>query len=80
MRAVLWTGEEQGGVGAQQYYDQHKSDVGTFAPVALQFTGSPAAQKVMQEVVMLLAPMNTTRLEPHGEGTDIGPWMQAGVP
>ncbi|KAG7269755.1 hypothetical protein CRUP_010780 [Coryphaenoides rupestris] len=45
MRAVLWTGEEQGGVGAQQYYDQHKSDVGTFAPVALQFTGSPAAQK-----------------------------------
>lgn len=92
MRAVLWTAEEQGGVGAQQYYDQHKvnmsnydlvmeSDLGTFAPVALQFTGSQAAQKVMQEVVKLLAPiMNTTRLEPQAEGTDIGPWMQAGVP
>ncbi|KAK0139681.1 Carboxypeptidase Q [Merluccius polli] len=57
-----------------------ESDLGTFAPVALQFTGSKAAQKVMQEVVKLLAPMNTTRLEPRAEGTDIGPWMQAGVP
>lgn len=24
LRAVLWTAEEQGGVGAQQYYDLHK--------------------------------------------------------
>lgn len=57
-----------------------ESDLGTFSPVALQFTGSQAAQKVMQEVVKLLAPMNTTRLEPYAEGTDIGPWVQAGVP
>ncbi|XP_077383864.1 carboxypeptidase Q-like isoform X1 [Festucalex cinctus] len=91
MRTVLWTGEEQGGVGAQQYYNLHKvnlsnfdivmeSDMGTFSPVALQFTGSVAAQKVMEEVVKLLAPLNTTKLESHGEGTDISPWMQAGVP
>lgn len=37
-------------------------------------------QQVMEEVVKLLAPINTTKLEPHGEGTDISPWMQAGVP
>ncbi|XP_028326712.1 carboxypeptidase Q-like [Gouania willdenowi] len=91
LRTVLWTAEEQGGVGAQQYYDLHKvnisnfdlvmeSDTGTFAPVALQFTGSGAARKVMEEVVKLLAPINTTKLEKHGEGTDISPWMQAGVP
>ncbi|KAM8871181.1 carboxypeptidase Q-like [Spinachia spinachia] len=91
LRAVLWTAEEQGGVRAQQYYDRHKvnmsnfdlvmeSDLGTFAPVALQFTGSDAAQKVMAEVVKLLAPINTTELETRGEGTDISPWMQAGVP
>ncbi|XP_008289973.1 carboxypeptidase Q [Stegastes partitus] len=91
LRAVLWTAEEQGGVGAQQYYDQHKvnmsnfdlvmeSDLGTFTPVGLQFTGSDAARKVMEEVVKLLAPINTTKLEAHGEGTDISPWMQAGVP
>ncbi|XP_077577209.1 carboxypeptidase Q-like [Stigmatopora nigra] len=91
MRTVLWTAEEQGGVGAQQYFNLHKlnlsnfdmvmeSDLGTFSPVALQFTGSVAAQKVMEEVVKLLAPLNTTKLEAYGEGTDISPWMQAGVP
>uniref|UniRef100_A0A3Q3N7W7 Carboxypeptidase Q n=1 Tax=Labrus bergylta TaxID=56723 RepID=A0A3Q3N7W7_9LABR len=91
LRTVLWTAEEQGGVGAQQYYNLHKvnlsnidmvmeSDSGTFTPVALQFAGSDAAKKVMEEVVKLLAPINTTKLEAHGEGTDISPWMQAGVP
>ncbi|CAG6015811.1 unnamed protein product [Menidia menidia] len=91
LRAVLWTAEEQGGVGAQQYYNLHKvnisnfdlvmeSDLGTFTPVALQFTGSDKAKKVMEEVVKLLAPINTTKLETNGEGTDISPWIQAGVP
>uniref|UniRef100_A0A1A7WS62 Carboxypeptidase Q n=1 Tax=Iconisemion striatum TaxID=60296 RepID=A0A1A7WS62_9TELE len=91
LRTVLWTAEEQGGVGAQQYFNLHKvnvsnfdlvmeSDLGTFTPAGLQFTGSDAAQKVMEEVVKLLAPINTTKLEPNGEGTDISPWMQAGVP
>lgn len=37
-------------------------------------------QQVMEEVVKLLAPINTTKLETHGEGTDISPWMQSGVP
>nr|XP_015831217.2 carboxypeptidase Q [Nothobranchius furzeri] len=91
LRTVLWTAEEQGGVGAQQYFNLHKvnmsnfdlvmeSDLGTFSPVGLRFTGSDAAQKVMEEVVKLLAPINTTKLELNGEGTDISPWMQAGVP
>ncbi|XP_068179855.1 carboxypeptidase Q-like [Antennarius striatus] len=91
LRTVLWTGEEQGGIGAAQYYDLHKvnisnfdlvmeSDAGTFAPVALQFKGSEAAQKVMEEVVKLLAPINTTKLETGADGTDISLWMQAGVP
>uniref|UniRef100_A0A672GUV2 Carboxypeptidase Q n=1 Tax=Salarias fasciatus TaxID=181472 RepID=A0A672GUV2_SALFA len=91
LRTVLWTAEEQGGVGAQQYFNLHKvnlnnfdlvmeSDLGTFTPVALQFTGSDAARKVMEEVVKLLAPINTTKLESHGEGTDISPWLEAGVP
>ncbi|KAM3873420.1 carboxypeptidase Q-like [Diretmus argenteus] len=91
LRTVLWTAEEQGGVGAQQYYNLHKvnlsnydlvmeSDLGTFTPEALQFTGSDAARKVMEQVVKLLAPINTTKLETQGEGTDISPWMGAGVP
>ncbi|XP_070690922.1 carboxypeptidase Q-like [Pempheris klunzingeri] len=91
LRTVFWTAEEPGGIGGQQYFDQHKvnlsnfnmvmeSDLGTFTPVALQFTGTPAARKVMQEVVKLLAPINATTLETHGEGTDISPFINAGVP
>lgn len=34
----------------------------------------------MEEVVKLLAPLNTTKLEAYAEGTDISPWMRAGVP
>lgn len=34
----------------------------------------------MQEVVKLLAPLNTTKLEGYAEGTDISMWMRAGVP
>ncbi|KAK3551394.1 hypothetical protein QTP70_016640 [Hemibagrus guttatus] len=91
LRAVLWSAEEAGGVGAMQYYQQHKanisnfdlvmeSDMGTFAPVGLQFTGSDKARAIMTEVMKLLAPINVTSLEKHGEGTDINIWMQAGVP
>ncbi|KAM3614326.1 uncharacterized protein V6R79_012799 [Siganus canaliculatus] len=91
MRAVLWTAEEQGGVGSREYFNQHKgnisdfdlvmeSDLGTFAPVALQFTGNDAARKVMEAVVNLLAPINLTKLEDHGEGEDISPFIDKGVP
>jgi len=34
----------------------------------------------MSEVVKLLAPINASSLTSGGEGTDINPWMQAGVP
>lgn len=91
IRMVLWTAEEPGGVGASQYFERHKanisnfdlvmeSDLGTFAPLGLQFTGSKQAQTIMREVMKLLAPINTTALEEHGEGTDINMWMTAGVP
>ncbi|XP_054897852.1 carboxypeptidase Q-like isoform X2 [Poeciliopsis prolifica] len=91
LRAVLWTAEEPGGVGAQQYFNLHKenisnfdlvmeSDLGTFTPMGLQFLGSEEARKVMQEVTKLLAPINVTKLETDAEGMDIFLWMQAGVP
>lgn len=54
--------------------------MGTFAPVGLQFTGSDKARAIIKEVMNLLAPINVTSLEKHGEGTDINMWMQAGVP
>ncbi|XP_017555915.1 carboxypeptidase Q [Pygocentrus nattereri] len=91
LRTVLWSAEEAGGVGAAQYYEQHKgnisnfdlvmeSDLGTFAPIGLQFTGSDKARAIMKEVMKLLTPINVTSLEEHGEGTDIDMWMKSGVP
>ncbi|XP_029447617.1 carboxypeptidase Q [Rhinatrema bivittatum] len=91
LRLVMWTGEEQGGVGSSQYYQLHKvnisdfdivmeSDTGTFLPLGLQFTGSDKARAIMKEVMMLLQPINITSLYEHGEGTDIEYWMKAGVP
>ncbi|OCT77032.1 carboxypeptidase Q isoform X1 [Xenopus laevis] len=91
LRLVLWTGEEQGGVGASQYYELHKknisnidlvmeSDIGTFMPLGMQFTGKPEARAIMTEVMQLLQPINITSLYDYAEGTDINSWMQAGVP
>ncbi|XP_043921564.1 carboxypeptidase Q isoform X2 [Protopterus annectens] len=91
LRLVLWTGEEQGGVGASQYYQLHKvniskyslvmeSDIGTFAPFGIRFTGGDKAHAVMKAVMQLLKPINVTSVDPYGEGTDISYWLQAGVP
>ncbi|XP_008062614.1 carboxypeptidase Q [Carlito syrichta] len=91
LRLVLWTAEEQGGIGALQYYQLHKanvsnyslvmeSDSGTFLPTGLQFTGSDKARAIMEEVMKLLQPLNITQLLSNGEGTDINFWIQAGVP
>ncbi|MBZ3878190.1 Carboxypeptidase Q, partial [Sciurus carolinensis] len=91
LRLVLWTAEEQGGIGASQYYQLHKvnisnyslvmeSDSGTFLPTGLQFTGSDKARAIMEEVMRLLQPLNVTQVFSDGEGTDINFWIQAGVP
>ncbi|XP_077604290.1 carboxypeptidase Q [Crocuta crocuta] len=91
LRLVLWTAEEQGGIGAFQYYQLHKanisnyslvmeSDLGTFLPSGLQFTGSEKARAIMEEVMRLLQPVNVTQVFRGGEGTDINFWIQAGVP
>ncbi|KAG5856784.1 hypothetical protein ANANG_G00011550 [Anguilla anguilla] len=91
VRAVLWSAEEPGGVGALQYYQRHKenisninlvmeSDLGTFRPRGIQFSGKAQAQKIMGEVMKLLKPINATKLEGSAEGTDIQMWMDGGVP
>lgn len=91
LRLVMWTAEEFGGVGAQAYYDKHKADVanfdfvmesdeGTFTPSGLQFSGSDSATEIMANIMKLLQPINATILEKGGGGTDIAPWMLAGVP
>ncbi|KAM6171248.1 carboxypeptidase Q [Erethizon dorsatum] len=91
LRLVLWTAEEQGGLGAFHYYQLHKinisnyslvmeSDSGFFLTTGLQFTGSEKARAIMEEVMSLLQPLNITQVFRDAEGTDINFWIQAGVP
>ncbi|XP_060099445.1 carboxypeptidase Q [Heteronotia binoei] len=91
LRLVLWTGEEQGGVGAEQYYKLHKvnisnfdivmeSDEGTFTPTGLAFTGSDKARGIMKEIMKLLQPINVTGVFEEGGGTDINYWIRDGIP
>ncbi|XP_071943140.1 carboxypeptidase Q-like [Antedon mediterranea] len=91
VRAVLWTAEEVGLVGSQQYYQRHKvnisnydfvmeSDMGTFKPYGIQFKGSQDATAVMKEVVSLLSSINATTLSDDPEGGDVSFWIQNGVP
>ena len=63
IRAILWAAEEQGIVGAQNYLQDHKanekeefnffmeSDIGTFEPRGLDFTGNADAACIIKEVV-----------------------------
>ncbi|XP_033740906.1 carboxypeptidase Q-like [Pecten maximus] len=91
MRMILWTGEEMGGIGAEAYYQAHKdniskfdmvmeSDIGTFQPYGIQFTGNKEATKIMESVVDLLRPINANKLKSGADGTDIAMWMSQGVP
>ena len=90
MRMVLWTGEEEGLLGAEQYYNRHKenasnfslvmeSDIGTFMPKGISFTGSEKAAAVMREVMSLLKPINATNLKVENVGGD-NYWARDGVP
>uniref|UniRef100_A0A8C6XCX7 Carboxypeptidase Q n=1 Tax=Naja naja TaxID=35670 RepID=A0A8C6XCX7_NAJNA len=91
LRLVLWTGEEQGGIGAEQYYKLHKvnisnfdmvmeSDEGTFTPTGLAFTGSLKARCIMKEIMKHLKLLNITDVFEGGGGTDINYWIHEGIP
>jgi carboxypeptidase Q len=92
MRAVLWTAEEFGLIGGQAYWDQHKadianfdlvmeSDIGTFTPLGIAFSGNAAATKIMQQLVStLLTSVNATQLKSGAEVSDVPWWIQNGVP
>ena len=92
MRAVLWTAEELGLIGGQSYWDRHKadianydlvmeSDIGTFTPLGIAFTGSKSATKIMERLVStLLARINATQLTSPASVSDIPWWIDNGVP
>ena len=69
IRCVLWSCEEFGGIGADQYFTAHEdevpkmsivmeSDGGVFHPFGLQFTGNNQSQQVIQRKESLVLCLN----------------------
>lgn len=93
IRAILWTAEEFGLIGAKAYETEHKinekeefnffleSDAGTFEPRGLDFSGNKEAECIFKEVLKLMTPMNATEYDsPADGGPDISWWMSRGFP
>jgi carboxypeptidase Q len=92
IRVVLFTNEENGARGGNGYRDAHKSelanhvlaiesDSGVFRPTGfgLSEKASPQARADFTEIARLLSGIGADRIDPDGEGTDIGPMMREGV-
>ena len=91
VRLIMWSDEEDGGVGSDQYYEKHKnessnitialeSDEGVFTPYGLQFTGSSQAKAMVQEIGKLLTSINASDVYDNGGGTDVDFWRKQKVP
>lgn len=93
IRAILWTGEEQGNYGATAYEAQHKadeqnefsffivSDLGTFDPRGFEFSGNPESECIFKEILKLMAPLNATEFKtPIFAGMDTERWTSRGFP
>lgn len=95
LRMIMWTGEEEGGIGGQAYFDAHKTDLakfkfvmesdsGTFRPTGILYHGESQVGKIVKQVTDLLKSINATNFQevpsPGSIGEDVTPWISAGVP
>lgn len=93
VRSVLWTAEEVGTMGAEQYFADHadekkeriniamESDMGTFKPKGLAFSGhSERARCVIAEVLSLFSDIDATELTIGADAPDLRQWIKAGFP
>ena len=91
IRVVLWTNEENGLRGGQQYAKNQgdksnnhvlaiESDGGVFKPSGFGFTGSDAARAMVTDIATLLGVIEADKITKGGGGADISPLMQTGVP
>lgn len=62
---IMWTAEELGLLGAEQYIRNHaaengnmqfvmESDFGTFAPMGLEFSGNKMVRCILQRIMQLV--------------------------
>lgn len=90
IRAILWTAEEPGLIGAQAYLQKHKneleninfimeSDEGTFKPLGLEVAGSPKARCIVKEVLKQFTPINKLTYSAY-PGSDIVLFVGQGIP
>nr|XP_033339470.1 carboxypeptidase Q-like isoform X3 [Megalopta genalis] len=91
VRLIMWTAEEMGLIGSSQYIKSHKakennlqfvmeSDMGTFMPLGLEFTGTDEVKCILEEIMGLLLPMGKMKLRSPQGGPDITSWVDAGIP
>lgn len=94
IRVVLWTNEENGLAGANEYkrwveedeksIDKHvlamESDAGIFDPTGFGFSGSDEAFEILTEIGLTLESIESGIVTKGGGGADIGPLMRQGVP
>ncbi|MTI88274.1 MAG: M20/M25/M40 family metallo-hydrolase [Balneolaceae bacterium] len=94
IRVVLWTNEENGLAGANEYHrwvkeeegslENHvlamESDSGVFDPLGFGFSGSDEAYSILSSIGALLKPIESGEVTKGGGGADIGPLMRDGVP
>jgi len=57
-----------------------ESDLGVFHPTGLELTANANATQIVTAIGALLSSIGTGLVTGGGEGTDISPWMDAGVP
>ncbi|XP_047519688.1 carboxypeptidase Q-like isoform X2 [Pieris napi] len=92
VRAIFWTAEELGLIGAYAYAEKHKneshninfimeSDEGTFAPRGLSVAGTQEARCIIAEILKLFESINaSTLVETNSPGSDITVIVKDGVP
>lgn len=92
IRAIFWTAEELGLVGAYAYEKAHRneshninfimeSDEGTFAPLGLEVGGNHRTRCIVAEVLRLFKSINaTTLVEGDAPGSDIAIFTGSGIP
>ncbi|CAK1551626.1 unnamed protein product [Leptosia nina] len=90
LRAILWTAEEPGLVGAAAYLQRHRneldkinfimeSDEGTFKPLGLEVAGTKEAICIIAEIIKLFKPIDKMVVS-ESPGSDITLFIGKGIP
>jgi len=89
LRVVLWTNEENGLRGANNYAETHakekhvlalESDGGVFKPQGFSMTANDTVFSKAKAVSKLLEVIGSGKIQQGAGGADIGPLMKSGVP